>query len=371
MTSLQKNSDLRRQDWLTRIVFLPLVVVVTLFSAASVKAQVVVNFPDPNLEAVIRMAIGKPTGDIYDTDLLGLMWLDAWSQDIVDLSGLQHCVDLIVVDLCDNQISDISPLSGLTQLTVLWLDFNQISDISPLSGLTQLAWLSLWDNQISDISSLSGLTQLEMLDLYDNQISNISPLSGLTQLIGLSLGNNQISDISPLSGLTQLIGLDLGNNQISDISPLSGLTQLIVLYLDYNQISDISPLVANPGIDSGDYVNLIANPLSQDALYNDMLTLNARGVSVAYDSDSDGLLDMVETNTGIFVDETDTGTDPNNPDTDGDGVNDGDEVFWGTNPNDVNDTPQLPTMIWPGFVLLAGTVTLTGAFVLRRKQHTR
>jgi hypothetical protein len=45
------------------------------------------------------------------------------------------------------------------------------------------------------------------------------------------------------------------------------------------------------------------------------------------DSDGDGLPDCVETNTGVFVDITDTGTDPFNPDTDGDGLSDGDEVL--------------------------------------------
>ena len=38
------------------------------------------------------------------------------------------------------------------------------------------------------------------------------------------------------------------------------------------------------------------------------------------DSDGDGLDDSVETNTGIYLSETDTGTDPNNLDTDGDGL---------------------------------------------------
>ncbi len=41
------------------------------------------------------------------------------------------------------------------------------------------------------------------------------------------------------------------------------------------------------------------------------------------DSDDDGLLDGVETATGIFVDSSDTGTDPLVSDTDGDGLNDG------------------------------------------------
>ncbi len=45
------------------------------------------------------------------------------------------------------------------------------------------------------------------------------------------------------------------------------------------------------------------------------------------DADGDRLGDSVETNTGVFLDVGDTGTDPNNPDTDGDAISDGDEVL--------------------------------------------
>jgi hypothetical protein len=44
------------------------------------------------------------------------------------------------------------------------------------------------------------------------------------------------------------------------------------------------------------------------------------------DTDDDGLLDGVETNTGTFLDPSDTGADPFDVDTDGDGLLDGDEV---------------------------------------------
>jgi hypothetical protein len=259
---------------------------VLLAQAESPPPNPVVTFPDPNLEAAIREAIGKPSGPIYASDLVGLDTLFACNRSITNLTGIEYCTSLTVLDLRYNQISDLSPLSGLTSLTglilesnqisdlsplsgltsltvlaldwnqisdlsplsdlssltELYLDWNQISDLSPLSDLTSLIWLSLWSNQISDLSPLSGLTSLTGLILEYNQISDLSPLSGLTSLTGLTLESNQISDLSPLSGLTSLTGLILEYNQISDLSPLSGLTNLTVLDLRYNQISDLSPL---------------------------------------------------------------------------------------------------------------------------------
>ena len=53
---------------------------------------------------------------------------------------------------------------------------------------------------------------------------------------------------------------------------------------------------------------------------------------LAIDSDGDGLNDSVETNTGFYISEADTGTDPNNADTDGDYLKDGFEVSRGLSP---------------------------------------
>jgi hypothetical protein len=57
------------------------------------------------------------------------------------------------------------------------------------------------------------------------------------------------------------------------------------------------------------------------------------------DSDDDGLIDGIETNTGIFINASDTGTDPNNSDTDGDGFDDAVEVIYDSDPHNNTDTP--------------------------------
>jgi len=60
------------------------------------------------------------------------------------------------------------------------------------------------------------------------------------------------------------------------------------------------------------------------------------------DSDLDGLPDSVETDTGVYIDASNTGTDPNNPDTDGDGVGDWYEVAASfTSPLNPADKPNM------------------------------
>jgi hypothetical protein len=288
--------------------------------------ELVVVFPDPNLEAAIREAIGKPTGDIYASDLEGLSSLTAVYGNITDLTGLEYCTGLEDLNLRSNQISDISPLVNLSSLHWLNLPMNEITDISPLANLASLDWLDISMNEISDISSLANLTNLTILLLFYNQIGDISPLGNLTSLTHLGLTHNPVSGISPLvnltnlnalgltgyriediSGivdLTKLTGLELTGgqisdisalaacsnltelylytNQISDISPLASLTNLTKLWLKGNQISDISPLVQNVGLGTGDVVNLESNPLSSDSINIYIPQLEARGVTVYY-----------------------------------------------------------------------------------------
>lgn len=61
------------------------------------------------------------------------------------------------------------------------------------------------------------------------------------------------------------------------------------------------------------------------------------------DTDADGLPDVAETKTGVFLSRRDAGTDPAKPDTDNDGVPDGVEVDLGTDPNDPTAFP-VPTL---------------------------
>lgn len=198
-----------------------------------------VHFADGNLKAAVehKLGIKNPT----QTDMQSLTSLAA-GRGIADLTGIEHAVNLVSLDLHGNQITDISPISELTNLEVLVLYGNRISDLQPLWGLTSLRHLSLYSNAITDIRPLGELTNLVFLDLHRNKIADISPVAGLRKLVNLNLHINRISDISPVAGLTNLEIADWHNNRIADIALISDLSKLVHLHLADNAISDISVL---------------------------------------------------------------------------------------------------------------------------------
>jgi hypothetical protein len=89
------------------------------------------------------------------------------------------------------------------------------------------------------------------------------------------------------------------------------------------------------------------------------------------DDDNDGLVDTVETGSGIFVSASDTGTDPLAVDTDGDGVGDGVEVAAGSDPNDPLSIPSTPVPAladW-GRALIAFALTASAWIALLRRRN--
>ncbi|WP_432664888.1 leucine-rich repeat domain-containing protein [Wukongibacter baidiensis] len=159
----------------------------------------VINFTDANLESVIRRKIGKPTGDIYKSEIESILNINAEQEGISNLEGIQYFTNLQRIYLGNNEISDISLLRDLTNIEYLYLHKNKITNLSSLKGLTNLKSLDLYENKISDISSLENLKNLNILCLEDNFIKDISMLKNLKNLKKLYLSANPISDFTPIT----------------------------------------------------------------------------------------------------------------------------------------------------------------------------
>lgn len=173
----------------------------SLFSAQFGKTNLVqpdfpVNFPDAVLDAAIRQAIGKPSGNIMFSELQVLTAFDSEANGIADLEGLQYCLNLNILELDFNNFSDISPLAGLINLEELTLGLNGLDDISLLAGLVNLIEIDVYQNLISDISPLTNLVNLSIVGLSVNQISDIS---ALVSNPGIGSGDEIYLDMNPLS----------------------------------------------------------------------------------------------------------------------------------------------------------------------------
>jgi hypothetical protein len=98
------------------------------------------------------------------------------------------------------------------------------------------------------------------------------------------------------------------------------------------------------------------------------------GTRIGIDRDEDALLDGVETNTGIFLGPSDTGSDPTLADTDGDGFDDGVEVAAGTDPTDPLDFPsfgpQLPALGSWGVRVLVALLSVLGVLGIARLRRS-
>ena len=98
------------------------------------------------IEAAIRKAAKKPTGELTKADL-------------------EKVRELYLVD---DQLTDVKRLEKLTKLTALSLNGNQLADVKGLEKLPQLKNLWLTTNHLTDVKGLEKLTQLKMLWLINN-----------------------------------------------------------------------------------------------------------------------------------------------------------------------------------------------------------
>jgi len=96
--------------------------------------------------------------------------LDMAGCSIVDLSGIEYCLNNSVLDLSNNEITDIASLGRLEMLEELYLSGNSIFTVDSLANLQNLKRLDISFNQIDDLHYLSALPKLEFVNAAGNPV---------------------------------------------------------------------------------------------------------------------------------------------------------------------------------------------------------
>ena len=110
-------------------------------------------------------------------------------QTAKNLSALQYCTDLIVLDLGHNAVSDLSWMKSLSNLQVLILaDNSDLRDISVLRELKHLKYVELFMNPITDISVLGELPELVDVNLCITRVADLTPLLQCKKLERIWIG---------------------------------------------------------------------------------------------------------------------------------------------------------------------------------------
>ncbi len=133
------------------------------------------------IEAVNRLFFGNLDAAITMDDLHELEGeLDLSDYDIVDLKGIEHCINIHTLNLSGNDLRRIEPLASLTRLEALFLSGNSIRNISCLAPLAALRELDLSFNEIEDISVLKELEALQYVNLLGNPIHDTGTIRQLS-----------------------------------------------------------------------------------------------------------------------------------------------------------------------------------------------
>jgi Leucine-rich repeat (LRR) protein len=120
------------------------------------------------IEAAIRKAAKKPTGELTKADLEKVRELYLVDDQLTDVKGLEKLTKLTALSLNHNQLTDVKGLEKLPQLKMLWLTANHLTDVKGLEKLTQLKCLYLNQNKLTDVKGLEKFTQLKFLILDGN-----------------------------------------------------------------------------------------------------------------------------------------------------------------------------------------------------------
>ncbi len=169
-------------------------------------------FTDPNFLAAVRSATKKPTGSIYDTDVVNVTKLNVGGKRIQNLAGIEYFSKLKSLD-CHNNMLTTLDLSKNTELESLDCNKNQLATLD-LSVNTALKYLDCNDNKLTalDVSNNTAITTLRCSSNMLNELN----VSQNKSLLYLQCFSNQLK-VLDVSQNTALQTLNFRDNQLTSL----------------------------------------------------------------------------------------------------------------------------------------------------------
>lgn len=109
----------------------------------------------------------------------------------VDVSNLQYCTELVVLDLGHFLIRDCSFVEHMPKLEYLILAIGPMKDIRPIGTLKELKYLEIFSTRVTDYWPLVNCTKLEALNIGFSGHGDITPLLQMPWLTHLWLSNKE------------------------------------------------------------------------------------------------------------------------------------------------------------------------------------
>lgn len=173
--------------------------------------------------------------EIDIAEALVIYELDLSSSNITDLTGLEHFINLIRLEI---NLNDISTFDGTAFTNLEYLNFSNNNLTSTiLTGLSNLQIFWAFGNPFSSID-VSSLNSLNLLDIsYCDNLTGLD-VSNLINLTDLSCSSNDAMTSLNMNGCSALEDLNCQYSALTSLD-LSGLANLSTMFAENNNIANI------------------------------------------------------------------------------------------------------------------------------------
>lgn len=162
------------------------------------------------------------------------------------IEGLEHLINLKILDLGANRIREMEGLANLKSLESLWLGKNKIEKISGVGHLPKLRQLDVQNNRLLSFGdNITDSRSIEELYLGSNNISTLNGIPSISRLKIIDLSKNPITSLFGIENCSEIkelwmsycnVELQENGSVENSLMPLKSLEQLECLYLEHNPL---------------------------------------------------------------------------------------------------------------------------------------